>query len=195
MGKVVAALSMSLDGFVADENDGVAELFGWYENGDVEVPSADPRWTFHVTEASARFLRPALTQCGALVCGRRLFDHTDGWGGRHPAGCPVFVVSHTVPPGWPREESATTFYPDPMAAIEAAQAVAGDRDVAVSTPTLARQYLDAGLIDEITVSLVPVLLGEGISFFDGLTVAPVRLADPEVIEGRGVTHLTYQVIR
>ncbi|MEU4428664.1 dihydrofolate reductase family protein [Actinoplanes sp. NPDC024001] len=195
MGQVVAALSMSLDGFVADENDGVAELFGWYQNGNVEIRSADPRWTFHVTEASARFLRPALSLCGALICGRRLFDETDGWGGRHPAGCPVFVVSHDVPHGWPREDSATTFYPDPMAALEAAQAQAGDLTVAVSTPTLTRQYLDAGLLDEIRVSLVPVLLGEGVSLFGGLTVAPVRLADPDVIVGRGVTHLTYRVRR
>jgi dihydrofolate reductase len=195
VGKVVAALSMSLDGFVADELDGVAELFGWYQNGDVEVTSADPRWTFHVTEASAGFLRAALTEGGALVCGRRLFDHTNGWGGRHPAGCPVFVVSHSVPPGWPRPDVPVSFYPDAMSALEAAQAEAGDRIVAVSTPTLTRQYLDAGLIDEIVVSLIPVLLGAGVRFFTGLTVTPVRLADPEVIAGRGVTHLSYRVLR
>lgn len=195
MGKVVAALSMSLDGFVADENDSVAQLFGWYQSGDVEVPSADPRWTFHVTEASARFLRRALTECGALICGRRLFDRTDGWGGRHPLGCPVFVVSHSVPAGWPRDSSATTFYPDPMAALDAARAEAGERLVGVSTPTLTRHYLEAGLLDEITVSLVPVLLGEGVGFFGAFTVAPIRLAGPEILAGEGVTHLTYQVIR
>ncbi|WP_309238311.1 dihydrofolate reductase family protein [Actinoplanes aureus] len=195
MGKVVAALSMSLDGFVADEYDSVAPLFGWYQNGDVEVPSADPRWTFHMTEASARFLRRALTECGALICGRRLFDRTDGWGGRHPLGCPVFVVSHSIPAGWPRGGSATTFYPDPMAALDAARAEAGDRIVGVSTPTLTRLYLDAGLLDELTVSLVPVLLGEGVGFFDTLTVAPIHLSDPQIIAGSGVTHLTYQVMR
>lgn len=195
MGKVVAALSMSLDGFVADENDGVAELFGWYQNGDVEVPSADPRWVFHVTEASAGFLRPALAGAGALICGRRLFDDTDGWGGRHPAGCPVFVVSHSVPGGWPRDDSRTSFYTDAIGALEAAQKEAGDLTVSVCTPTLTRQYLDAGLLDEVTVSLVPVLLGGGTSFFGGQVVTPVRFSDPEVIEGRGVTHLTYRVLR
>ncbi|MEV0899072.1 dihydrofolate reductase family protein [Actinoplanes sp. NPDC049802] len=194
MGKVVAALSMSLDGFVADENDGVGELFGWYQNGDVEVPSADPRWVFHVSEESAGFLRPALTGAGALICGRRLFDRTDGWGGRHPAGCPVFVVSHTVPGGWPREDSATSFYPDAITALEAAQDTAGERTVSVSTPTLTQQYLDAGLLDEIVVSLVPVLLGAGVSLFREQEVGPIRLADPSVIEGSGVTHLTYRVL-
>ncbi|GIE34718.1 deaminase [Actinoplanes italicus] len=195
MGKVVAALSMSLDGFVADENDGVAELFGWYQNGEVEVPSADPRWVFHVTEASARFLKHSLAGAGALICGRRLFDRTDGWGGRHPAGCPVFVVSHSVPGGWPRDDSETSFHPDAIGALEAAQKVAGDRTVSVSTPTLTHQYLDAGLLDELVVSLVPVLLGTGISFFGAQEVTPIRLDDPEVIEGRGVTHLTFRVLR
>jgi dihydrofolate reductase len=195
MGKVVAALSMSLDGFVADENNGVAELFGWYQNGDVEVPGADPCWVFHVTEASAGFLRPAMDETGALICGRRLFENAGGWGGRHPAGCPVFVVSHSVPGGWPRDDSETSFWTDAIAALEAAQKTAGERVVSVSTPTLTQQYLDAGLLDEITVSLVPVLLGAGTSFFGEQVVTPVRLSDPQVIEGRGVTHLTYRVLR
>ena len=130
MGTVVAAMSMSLDGFVADEDGGVAELIGWHRNGPVAVPTADPDWTFHVTEASAGLLRPAVSGAtGALICGRRVFDQTGGWGGRHPAGCPVLVVSHDVPPGWPRDDSPTAFYPDAMTALEAAQAQAGDRVV------------------------------------------------------------------
>ncbi|WP_229071107.1 dihydrofolate reductase family protein [Actinoplanes sp. DH11] len=196
MGKVVSALSMSLDGFVADEHDGVGELIGWYQSGDVEISGADPRWTFHVTEASARFLGPALTGgVGALICGRRWFDRTNGWSGRHPAGCPIFVVTHAAPADRPGDKTPGGFFPDAMSALEAAQAEAGDRIVAVSTAGLTRQYLDAGLLDEIRVSLVPVLLGEGVSFFGGLTVTPVRLAGPEVIEGTGVTHLTYRVVR
>jgi len=196
MGKVVADMSMSLDGFIADTSDGVQELFGWYGNGDVEVPTADPRWTFKVSEASAAFLRPAFSGAiGALVCGRRIFDLTQGWGGHHPVGVPVFCVSHSVPEGWPREDSPTTFHPDAIEALSAAQAVAGDRNVAVATPTLTQQYLDAGLLDEISVSLVPVLLGSGIPFFAHLTKTPVRLDDPAVVQGKGVTHLTYRVRR
>lgn len=180
MGKVVATLSMSLDGFVADEHDGVGELFGWHVD---------------VTEASERFLKVGIGSSGALICGRRLFDRTGGWGGRHPIGCPVFVVSRSLPAGWPRDESETSFYPDPIGALEAAQKVAGERTVSVSTPTLTRHYLDAGLLDEIAVSLVPVLLGEGTRLFGTPVVMPVRLGDPEVIDGRGVTHLTYAVLR
>ena len=194
MAKVVADMSMSLDGFIADRDDGVDELFGWYGNGDVEVPTADPRWTFKVSAASAEHLRPAFSGAvGALIAGRRIFDQTGGWGGRHPCGCTVFVVSHSVPPGWPRADSETTFHDDALAALDAAKAVAGDRMVAVSTPTLTRQYLDAGVLDEIVVSLVPVLLGDGIPFFADLARTPVRLGDPKVVQGTGVTHLTYPV--
>jgi dihydrofolate reductase len=194
--RVIADMSMSLDGFIADENDGVDELFGWYGNGDVEVPTASEQWTFRVTEASAEHLRPAFSGAiGALICGRRIFDLTGGWGGKHPIGCPVFVVSHSVPDGWPRADSATTFYTDPMAALEAARAEAGERDVVIATPTLTQQYLDAGVLDAISVALIPVLLGRGIRFFDHLAKTPVRLGDPAVTQGKTVTHLTYAVKR
>ena len=192
MGKVVAEMSMSLDGYIADEHDGVDELFGWYANGDVEVPTADGRWTFKVSPASAEHLRPAFSGAvGALICVRRSFDQTQGWGGHHPVGAPVFCVSHSVPDGWP----ASSFFSSPEAALEAAQAAAGDKIVAVATPTLTVQYLDAGLLDEIVVSLVPVLLGAGIPFFGGLAKPPIRLTGPTVLAGTGVTHLTYQVVK
>jgi dihydrofolate reductase len=194
MGKVVADMSMSLDGFIADESDGVQELFGWYGNGDVEVKTADPRWTFQVSPASAAHLRPAFSGAiGALVCGRRIFDLTHGWGGHHPVGAPVFCATHSVPEGWPRDDSPTTFHTDAIEALDAAQAAAGDKIVAVSTPTLTQQYLDAGRLDEIVVSLIPVLLGVGIPFFAHLAKTPIRLDDPTVVQGKGVTHLTYRV--
>jgi dihydrofolate reductase len=194
--KVVADMSMSLDGFIADEKDGVDELFGWYGNGDVEVPTADERWKFRVTAASAEHLRPAFSgRIGALICGRRIFEQTQGWGGRHPIGCPVFVVSHTIPVGWPRDDSRTSFHTDPIAALDAARAEAAGRDIAVATPSITQQYLNAGVLDEIVVSLVPVLLGRGIRFFENLADSPVRLSDPTVVQGRAVTHLTYQILR
>lgn len=181
-------MTMSLDGFVADENDGVGELFGWYGNGDVEIRTANPGMTLHVTEASAAHVRPAFGGgIGALLAGRRLWEVAGGWGGTHPVGAPVFVVSGTM-----RGENV---FADPMEALAAARQAAGDRDVAVATPTLTRHYLAAGVLDEIVVSLVPVLLGRGIRFFDDVPGPPVRLSDPVVVEGRRVTHLTYRVLR
>lgn len=191
MSKVVAHLTMSLDGFVADPDDGVEELFGWYSNGEVEVPSRDPRWTFRVAEASAGWLRAAFDDCGALVCGRRLFDHTHGWGGNHPAGAPIFVVTHRPVADWPHP---VTFVTDGVpSAIEQAKKVAGGKKISAASTTIVQQCLDAGLLDELQVNLAPVLLGAGIPFFANLATAPIHLSDPEVIEGRAVTHLRYQV--
>ncbi|MBA2307806.1 MAG: dihydrofolate reductase family protein [Pseudonocardiales bacterium] len=194
MAKVVADMSMSLDGFIADPDDGVEHLFGWYDNGDIEVTTTRPDLTFHTSKASAEHLRESFADVGALICGRRLFDITNGWGGNHPVGAPVFVVTHTVPEGWPREDAPFTFVTDgPESAVRQAQAVAGDKVVAVATPTITQQLLDAGLLDEIAVNLVPVLLGEGIRFFDNLAGSPVKLEGPTVIEGTDVTHLHYRV--
>src|SRR5919199_1063837 len=102
MAKVIAIMSMSLDGYVADAGDGVAEVFDWYFAGDVEVPTASPDFTFHVSAASAEHLRGLMGEVGAMLTGRRTFNRAEGWGGRHPWGIPAFVVTHQVPAGWPR---------------------------------------------------------------------------------------------
>jgi dihydrofolate reductase len=130
MATVVAEMTMSLDGFVADPSDGVDELFGWYANGDVAVPSVDPDRSFHVSEASAGHLRHLLNKLGAIVSGRRMFDVADGWKGGHPLGVPVLVVTHTVPEGWPREDTDLSFVTDGVeSAVHQAKSIVGDRPV------------------------------------------------------------------
>jgi dihydrofolate reductase len=110
-------------------------------------------------------------------------------------GLPVVVVTHSVPDGWPREDAPFTFVTDGIeSAIEQAKALAGGKEVGVNGGTIARQCLNAGLLDEIWVDLVPVLLGGGTPFFDELTGAPVELEGPvSVVEDRDVTHLRYLV--
>jgi dihydrofolate reductase len=195
MATVIAEMSMSVDGFVADPFDEVGPLFDWYGNGDVEVPTAQPeRWTFRTSEASARYLRESLQRTGAIVAGRRLFDVAGGWGGTHPWGVPVFVVTHSLPEGWPREDAPFTFVTDGLErAVARAKATAGEGWVGVAGPNVAQQCLDARLLDEVRINLVPVLLGEGIRFFGNLSNAPLALEGPNVIEGIGVTHLRYRV--
>ena len=105
MANVIASFSMSLDGFVADPSDAVGPLFDWYGNGDVAVRWPGNDMVSHTTAPSAAYLHEVIEGCGALVAGRRLFDYTDGWGGSHPLGVPVFVVSHSVPDGWPRDDA------------------------------------------------------------------------------------------
>jgi dihydrofolate reductase len=136
----------------------------------------------------------AVDTVGALVVGRRLFDLTGGWGGTHPLGVPVVVVTHKVPDGWPRADAPFTFVTDGVqSGIETAKGIAGGKVVGVNGGTMARQALDAGLVDELHVELVPVLLGDGVPLFGKLASAPVELDDPMVDEGVGVTHLHYRV--
>ncbi|MFI6255874.1 dihydrofolate reductase family protein [Micromonospora zamorensis] len=196
MTKVTTEATMSLDGYIADASHGGFEyLFQWYENGDVETPTANPELTFRTSAASARHLRALTERTGALVVGRRLFDITSGWGGRHPLDVPVVVVTHNVPEGWEPENDSFVFVTDGIeSAIARAKAIAGDKDVGVNGGTIAAQVVEAGLLDEVHVNLVPVLLGTGIPLFADLKIAPLQLDGPfSVVEGHGVTHLTYRV--
>jgi dihydrofolate reductase len=107
----------------------------------------------------------------------------------------VVVVSHSVPAGWPRQDAPFSFVTDGIeAAVEQAKVLAGDKAVGVNGGTIASQCLNAGLLDEIWVDLVPVLLGGGTPFFDQLKNAPAELEGPtSVVEGTDVTHLRYRV--
>ncbi|MCP2335030.1 dihydrofolate reductase family protein [Actinomadura rupiterrae] len=193
MGKVIANMSMSLDGFIADTADGIDNLFGWMGNGEVEVPTAVEWATFRMSPASAAYMKNALENAGALIAGRHLYDITSGWGGKHPLGVPVFVVTHRLDAEAPSD--AFTFVGDVAEAVAKAKEAAGDRNVVVASAKIAQQCLDAGLLDAINVDLVPVLLGSGVRWFENLAKSPVKLGDPVVIEGNGVTHLAYEVQR
>ena len=196
MTKVVALMSMSLDGYVADANDGVAEVFDWYFSGDVEVPTASGSsgMTFRVSEPSAGHLRSLVTEVGAMLTGRRTFERAEGWGGRHPWGIPAFVVTHNVPEGWPRPGSTVQFVTDGVeSAVAQAKSAAGPKSVGVHGAQTIQQLLDAGLLDELQIDLAAVLLGGGVRLFDHLADTPVVLGSPRVVAGVGVTHLRYPV--
>jgi dihydrofolate reductase len=197
-------LSMSLDGFIAGPNDGPGSplgdggerLFAWYSGGDTEYGLPGTEMVFRVSPQSAELLREAHTRMGAMVTGRRTFDITNGWGGSPPLGVPAFVVTHSVPQGWVYEGSPFTFVTDGVqSAVEQARAVAGDKDVAVGAASIAQQCIEAGLLDEIHVDLVPVLLGDGVRLFDHLGSGPIELERTRVVEAPGVTHLTFRVVR
>ncbi len=127
MGKVVCSASMSLDGFVAHENNDPGRLFDWYEAGDVEVMTASEPASFHLAPASADYWRRWMGELGCLVVGRLLFDITDGWSGQHPLGVPFVVLTHEVPTGWAYSHTGNAhFVTDGIeAALERARAAAG----------------------------------------------------------------------
>jgi dihydrofolate reductase len=196
MTKVIALMSMSLDGYVADANDGVAEVFDWYFSGDVEVPMPIPTvdFTFRVSPPSADHLRGLMAEVGAMLTGRRTFERADGWSGNHPWDIPAVVVTHHVPDGWPRPGSTVEFVTDGIeSAVARARAAAGPKSVGVHGAQTIQECLNAGLLDELHIDLAAVLLGAGVRLFDQLADTPIVLGNPTVVAGVGVTHLRYPV--
>jgi dihydrofolate reductase len=194
MSRVIANLSMSVDGFIADPDDGCDDLFGWYGSGDVAFPSFAGH-VFHVSETSAAFMREAWGEIGSFIMGRRLYDMTNGWNGRPPVEAPLVVLTHEAPADFPRDGVPITFATDVQAAVAGAKEAAGSKAVSVAGATVAREVLAAGLLDEIVVSLVPVVLGKGVPWFAGTADGPHRLSDPEIVAAPDVTHLRFRVLR
>lgn len=189
---VIADMAMSLDGFIATPDDRIDALTGWYFEGDTEVAPGLP---FRTAAATAAMMRDVMCRLGAVVGGRRYFDLAEGWGGAHPTGVPVFIVTHSVPAGWEDAAPNINFVTEGgiERAVALAKQAAGEKDVAVATPSTIRQCLDAGLLDEINVNIAPVLLGSGQRFFPGDDLPQIPLTDPEVVIGIGVTHLRYRL--
>ncbi|MCU1428472.1 MAG: bifunctional deaminase-reductase domain protein [Actinomycetia bacterium] len=200
MGSVIVDLSVSLDGFIAGSDDGRdfplgrggEGLFAWMSAGP-ESNRVERR--LNPPDASKVVVDEWMTECGAMISGRRTFDIANGWKDGHPIDVPIFVVTHEVPTHgeWsPR----VSFVTDGIErALELAQEAAGDLKVSVSAADPAQQLLRAGKLDEIQVSVVPLLLGSGVRLFDHLGPDPIALEQTRVIESDGVTHLRYCVLR
>jgi len=105
-------------------------------------------------------------------------------------------MTHNPPQEWVREGSPFTFVTDGIeSAVARAKLAAGDKDVSISSASIAQQCIKAGLLDEIIIDLAPVLLGGGVRLFDNLGITPIQLEILRVVQGKGVTHLKYQVVR
>ena len=201
MSKVVIDMTMSLDGYIAGPNDGKAyplgqhggmAIFDWYTSGTEEVksPLFKPAPGANREEVDAMF-----AESGAFIFGRRTYDITDGWGGRHPInGVPVFVLTHNPPRDFPKGPSNLTFVTDGIAsAIEQARGVANGKEIKLGGASPGKQALAAGLCDEINVHIAPYLLGGGVRLFDELPDG-IRLEKLRVSDGPLATHIRYKVL-
>ncbi|HEY1176025.1 MAG TPA: dihydrofolate reductase family protein [Phytomonospora sp.] len=190
MGEVVMYSSVSVDGFIADENDQPGPLFDWLLGGDVPL---DDSGALKVSQASYDYTRAYWDRIGATVVGRHVFDMTDGWDGKPPAGVDhVVVVTHRPPPeGW---DPAAPFHfvGGIEAGVAKAQELAGERLVEVAAGDVGGQVFAAGLVDEVRMDVVPVVLGAGKRYFGGVRGARL-LEEREVVRGEGVLHLRYGV--
>jgi dihydrofolate reductase len=195
---IMGAAAVSLDGFIADDNDGIGSLFDYLGNGDVawSFPGSDDE--ARSTKATADFMLSTYHDIAANVIGRRLFDLTNGWDGKPAASDHVFVVTHQPPTDWEYADTAPfTFVDGVEEAIAAAKEFAGDRIVDVAAGQIGSQALELGLIDQVVINQVPVVFGSGRPFFaTGGLAEPLLLENPTtVVQGDRVTHLVYDVSR
>ena len=192
MGKTYLHAVTSLDGFIADEQDGVGHLHDWYFEGD--HPIVDEASPFRVSAASADYVRGVWADLKVIVMGRRQFDLTNGWNGRPAVGEAVFVVTHEPPTDWPFLDVPFSFVTDGVqSAVAQAQAFAGDKDVSLTAGDLVGQALRAGLVDKLRIDLVPVVFGSGVRYFGNYDESTLLLEDPEIVQGGRVTHLHYRI--
>lgn len=184
MGKVVAGMTISLDGFVEDASGSVAALYPDFE-------------AMHEYPA----LLESIAQTGAVVMGRRTFamGDADWYDSGYEYQVPIFVLTHQLPARLPHTEGALTFtfVTDGIeSAIAQAKAAAGDKDVTVvGGASTIQQLLRAGLVDELDADVMPVLLGSGLRFLDHLEGANVALEKIDVLESGIRTHLRFRVVR
>jgi dihydrofolate reductase len=190
MSKVLMHNVVSLDGFIADDNDDIGPLFDWYGNGDTAPVEGSG---FRMGAESAAYVAEVWGSIGALVIGRRLFDLMDGWDGQPPVGEHVVVVSHRPKPdGW-HPEASYHFVGDVGTAVKTAEELAAGRVVAVAAGEVGGQALAEGLVDEVAMDVVPVVFGSGRRYFGSLSGQRL-LEDPDVVvRGDRVLHLRYPV--
>lgn len=182
MGKVIISISMSLDGYVAGLNDRPGHGLG--DDGEILH-----HWVRDEDEDEM------FAETGATVVGRRMFEVSGAWGGNPPGGLPCFVLTHHAPEEWDFPGSAFTFVNDGIkTAVELARKAAGGKHVGIGGGAdICRQALEANVVDEMELQLVPVILGAGIRLFDHLQGTPVRLEPVRARESRYATHLRYTV--
>jgi dihydrofolate reductase len=205
MAKVVADITMSLDGFITGPDDrpgrGLGErgecLHNWVMGGPWHYEDEDRR--FAPADVDRHVLEQAMGSIGAGIIGRRMFEVTGGWGGNPPGGrrARYFVLTHSVPQEWADRTSPFTFVTDGIdSALAQARAVAADKDVGIGGgANVIQQYLAAGLVDELRLHVAPVLLGAGKRLFDNLGHQTIELEGTGVIESPYATHLFFTVRR
>jgi dihydrofolate reductase len=203
MGKVVGFITMSLDGFVAGPNDrlgaglgdGGERLHYWHFGGPFTYED-DARGTLgSPSEVDQEYLEGVIPAASAWLVGRTMYDLADGWGDDPGFGVPVFVVTHRPHETVVKGNTTFEFVTDGIdAALERARTAAGDKNVIVmGGADLLRQYLDAGVVEELKLTIAPVLLGGGKRLFDGIRRTDIAFERTAVIESPYATHLRYEV--
>ena len=199
MASSVLYMSMALDGFVAGPNegpdnglgDGGMRLHKWlFEEGGTAEDGRPQRPPGVNGEMMDQFMAS-----GAVVAGAATFEMAGGWDGDHHDGVPIFILSRHQPPPEVADWPLVTYLDDIEEAMARAREAAGEKEILVHGVGTTRLALEADVLDEIQIHLVPVLLGAGRPLFEDRGPAQIELGEPRIVAGEGVTHLRYEVRR
>ena len=207
MSKVFVSVTMSLDGFIAPEEraDDVGGRRWMAQWGRLQHYAFQQRFLREIlklgeggdTGEDNRILEETFRRTGVTIIGKRMFDGGEHrWPEEAPFHSPVFVVTHQVRSPWERPGGTTFHFVNDgiESALEQARKAAGDRDVRIGGgATTILQYLNAGLVDEFSVTLRPVLFGAGDALFGGIDHARIKLEPVSSVATESGTHLTYRV--
>ncbi len=190
MGKVCINMTMSLDGFIAGPNISPSQPLG---EGGLRLHD----WMFSgKTEADAVIAEEMMQNAGAVILGRRTYtDAIDGaWEGSSPFPMLAFVLCHTVPA---RRADGFSFVTDGMeSALSQARSVAGEKDVwLMGGANVLQQFIKAGLVDELQISVAPVLFCAGTRLFDCIGINRIELQNTRTIQTAQATHIRYNIIK
>lgn len=182
MAKVIVGTTMSLDGFINDRNG-----------------SVEPLYPDLAQLREAEFLQESMRNTGAVVMGKRAYDMAQGDLTGYEYQVPIFVLTHNVPDQIAKgqnENLTVSFVTDGIqSAFSQAKAVAGDKDITVvGGASTAQQCMKEGLADELHIGIVPILLGEGLRFFEHLDTEQIRLEKIEVLESPTRTDIKYRIV-
>ena len=198
MGKVIASITTSVDGYVAGPDDGPRcglgvggeRLHYWVMGGPWSYDGdPDPNG---MTGADREFFDEMVGNLGAAICGRGMYDAAEAWGGTNPFGGPLFVLTHRAEDA-PDPSTGFVFVGDLDTAMERAREAADGKDVAIGGGAdVFRQALRAGYVDELAISTAPVVLGAGKRLFDGFT-QDLELEPLKVFSSPYATHVHYVI--
>ena len=194
MGKVIFDISMSLDGFITGANPQPDAEWGGLGEGGERLHN----WGFNSADPLNREIMQWYATIGANIFGRTGYDHSIiSWGADGPTGparIPTVIVSHSMPENLP-EDGVYTFAASVQAAFETAQKLAGDKDVYITGADVAQQFLKRGLIDEISLHVVPLLFGSGTRLFEGLDGEHISLEKIDVTQTPEAIHMRFRVVK
>jgi dihydrofolate reductase len=195
MSKVYCDISMSLDGFIAGPNVRVGNGMG--DDGDrLHDWMFDPK---QKTEIDEKIFNEKSLSTGAVIIGKTMFDvGFEPWGDPPPFRMPVFIVTHEKRDPLPMQGGTTYYFVTDgiEAALKLARAAAGSRDVGIwGGADIIRQYLKAGLLDEMQLHLTPILLSGGVRLFEDFDSQGIELRKANSIETPGATHFWFEVVK